>query len=366
MTLYSSFLTVTSGMSLFGSPVTLMNRENARLLLVATAMLVSGCSSKPQSYTDQKPLPVASTPVPQEVVEPVCTKGSFGNMATIEMEALAKKLQKINLSKDEYETQQAYKQRIEREKQVINFPVDGIYFIKSSLNSEHMRYNADTQELEVKRWALSNAGPNRYGGYPRKAGQLEDGHRDLKCRKARPQRLRIQKLEALMLQSVPPYVDTRYGLFSLTSNLANADIKYPPATLYDLEQFTPVEKEQGKGSYVGSNAFGATERVAKIERQLYGVLEVTPFVSEKYGDIDKELFSLKISPEEAKRFKREGQAIIKMKVQWPYYITSRDHFSPTISAPIERDTTYHYALGDIQCVAAYSPSKGILGIKEIH
>jgi hypothetical protein len=41
-------------------------------------------------------------------------------------------------------------------------------------------------------------------GYPFNAGQLEDGHRDLKCRKARPRRLRIQKPEALMLQSVPP------------------------------------------------------------------------------------------------------------------------------------------------------------------
>ena len=46
-------------------------------------------------------------------------------------------------------------------------------------------------------------------GYPRKTGQLEDSHRDLKCRKARPRWLRIQKPEALMLQSVPPYVDTR-------------------------------------------------------------------------------------------------------------------------------------------------------------
>jgi len=45
-------------------------------------------------------------------------------------------------------------------------------------------------------------------GYPRKTGQLEDSHRDLKCRKARPRWLRIQKPEALMLQSVPPYVDT--------------------------------------------------------------------------------------------------------------------------------------------------------------
>src|SRR5688500_9521493 len=34
-------------------------------------------------------------------------------------------------------------------------------------------------------------------GYPFNAGQLEDGHRDLKCRKAHPQRLRIQKPEAL-------------------------------------------------------------------------------------------------------------------------------------------------------------------------
>jgi hypothetical protein len=41
-------------------------------------------------------------------------------------------------------------------------------------------------------------------GYPFNAGQLEDGHRDLKCRKARPRLLRIQKPEVLMLQGVPP------------------------------------------------------------------------------------------------------------------------------------------------------------------
>src|SRR5687767_15862339 len=35
-----------------------------------------------------------------------------------------------------------------------------------------------------------------------------DDRRDLKCRKARPQRPRLQMSEALMLQSVPPYVDT--------------------------------------------------------------------------------------------------------------------------------------------------------------
>ena len=48
-------------------------------------------------------------------------------------------------------------------------------------------------------------------GYPFNAGQLEDGHRDLKCRKARPRLLRIQKPEVLMLQGVPPYVDTLDG-----------------------------------------------------------------------------------------------------------------------------------------------------------
>jgi hypothetical protein len=36
-----------------------------------------------------------------------------------------------------------------------------------------------------------------------------DDRRDLKCRKARPQRPRLQMSEALMLQSVPPYVDTQ-------------------------------------------------------------------------------------------------------------------------------------------------------------
>ena len=45
-------------------------------------------------------------------------------------------------------------------------------------------------------------------GYPCKAGQLVDDCHDLKCRKARPQRPRLQMSEALMLQSVPPYVDT--------------------------------------------------------------------------------------------------------------------------------------------------------------
>ena len=54
-------------------------------------------------------------------------------------------------------------------------------------------------------------------GYPRKTGQLKDSHRDLKCRKARPRWLRIQKPEALMLQSVPPYVDTQ----GLLEELAN-------------------------------------------------------------------------------------------------------------------------------------------------
>src|SRR5688572_2249718 len=38
-----------------------------------------------------------------------------------------------------------------------------------------------------------------------------DDRRDLKCRKARPQRPRLQMSEALMLQSVPPYVDTPNG-----------------------------------------------------------------------------------------------------------------------------------------------------------
>jgi hypothetical protein len=48
-------------------------------------------------------------------------------------------------------------------------------------------------------------------GYPLKAGQLEDSHRDLKCRKVRLRWLRIQKPEAFMLQSVPPYVDALFS-----------------------------------------------------------------------------------------------------------------------------------------------------------
>jgi len=57
--------------------------------------------------------------------------------------------------------------------------------------------------------AFINTLPCKQSGYPRKTGQLEDSHRDLKCRKARRRWLRIQKPEALMLQSVPPYVDTQ-------------------------------------------------------------------------------------------------------------------------------------------------------------
>ena len=64
-----------------------------------------------------------------------------------------------------------------------------------------MRFTPDTCHLEHSDVCKR--------GYPRKTGQLEDSHRDLKCRKARPRWLRIQKPEALMLQSVPPYVDTR-------------------------------------------------------------------------------------------------------------------------------------------------------------
>ena len=58
-------------------------------------------------------------------------------------------------------------------------------------------------------WFMEEADYHRllhffHSGYPFKAGQLEDGYRDLKCRKARPGQLRIQKPKALMLQSVPP------------------------------------------------------------------------------------------------------------------------------------------------------------------
>ena len=51
---------------------------------------------------------------------------------------------------------------------------------------------------------------------------MEDSHRDLKCRKARPRWLRIQKPEALMLQSVPPYVDTPFSRL-LPSKMANVE-----------------------------------------------------------------------------------------------------------------------------------------------
>src|SRR5688572_14517369 len=47
-----------------------------------------------------------------------------------------------------------------------------------------------------------------------------DDRRDLKCRKARPQRPRLQMSEALMLQSVPPYVDTR-GVFDVGKQNGN-------------------------------------------------------------------------------------------------------------------------------------------------
>ena len=56
----------------------------------------------------------------------------------------------------------------------------------------------------VKRVTEPHKQPYRHLGYPFNAGQLEDGHRDLKCRKARPRLLRIQKPEVLMLQGVPP------------------------------------------------------------------------------------------------------------------------------------------------------------------
>src|SRR5688572_31383193 len=60
-----------------------------------------------------------------------------------------------------------------------------------------------------------------------------DDRRDLKCRKARPQRPRLQMSEALMLQSVPPYVDTPRDAFSspLFNNLRD---------LGEIEQFGTI------------------------------------------------------------------------------------------------------------------------------
>jgi hypothetical protein len=46
---------------------------------------------------------------------------------------------------------------------------------------------------------------------PFNAGQLEDDYCNLKRQKTRSRRLRLQKHEAFMLQSVPPYMDTLTG-----------------------------------------------------------------------------------------------------------------------------------------------------------
>jgi hypothetical protein len=79
-----------------------------------------------------------------------------------------------------------------------------------------------------------------HSGYPFNAGQLEDSHRDLKCRKARPWRLRIQKPEAVMLQSVPPYVDTRHSSSETRADRAADAMIKASNVVKELTEITPL------------------------------------------------------------------------------------------------------------------------------
>lgn len=129
----------------------------------------------------------------------------------------------------------------------------------------------------------------------------------------------------------------------LTATVTSWQKEFFPETGYSLTEAAPKmdtvtvrSTTRERGTYIGSNAFGAKVEVTETYSEDYGLAsEPASWVFNDYDEVSRPRFSRSsaMSPDEARRFKPNARVLFICKLTEPWYRQSASGHDPTIDEP---------------------------------
>ncbi len=219
------------------------------------------------------------------------------------VEQYYKELADLPQRKGEYETTADFEKR--RAAAFHGTPSEAMVLV--DLDPEFMEYDADRQILTIKRFAFSN-------------------------------------------QSIDHYYLLK-------------DVDVGGTGFGDYADYTEKSIDTPTGTYIGTNAFGASVEVVKMDRLFYGIFdrEVTYGSNlwhasqgiQRVGLSDTEniAFQFRATPEQARSYKQTAKAVFFIRLRTPSTLTGSKFEKATINLPFERHNEYRFLHADIECAA---------------
>lgn len=279
----------------------------SKIIMVLPLLALAGCG--------KSAIPLSNAPVEfseDKAMQKACADIFAGGYQVSDIRDLTGKLSKLKILKDDFETSEAYQQRLQSDLQKIGVSADKNYFFPVKLEPRFVSYDADRQWLTVQRFAISN--------------------------KVTPQHRALFGTDSALHKGG---IGIGYG-----STSHNIDL--------------PLEEtERVTGSYLGQNAFGLTQKVSITHWTQYGIFDrqgTYNYINDVTYDenlfgYDDNAFSLSLAPELARTVKNAGRVIVAVQPYYPYYAEGEEHLTPITDNPIDLTRHYKYLLGDIKCAA---------------
>lgn len=234
-----------------------------------------------------------------------------------------------NSAKDEFETTEEYRSRLRKSLLETGGQYPSAVFVKWNLDPQYIRYDADTQTLTIKEYAVSNLSPES---------------------------------------------ETLFGRDSL---LARRGINNEYTVLTDDLVLTFEHQEEVTGSFVGQNAFGATTRIQKLSHHVSGVFErpgrhgesvwsIDKISDRNPGDLGINAFVISAPPDLARQLLENAVVVLSMKLKYPYYAEGEKHYEARITNPYQHSYFYQYLIADMQCMALAGSGDEIISTRTLH
>lgn len=246
-----------------------------------------------------------------EPVQPQACQAYVGQQATTQTyDAVAAMMAKVPAFKGEYETTEAFNAR--QAAAMTGWPQT--FIIGYQPNREFLKYDADRGSMEVAAYFFRNRNTSYhdvFGAW----GSPFDGK-------------------------------VKFGYFD------NIDV-------------VVGETERSKGTYRGSNAFGAGTTVTQIQRSTKAIWEreAAPreqaFPDQQEG-VGAALGSIPMSVQQAQTLKAGATAALVIAPRWPYFAQGTRVWNATFRDPRQIDNDISVIAADIQCALLLDPAKKVI------
>ena len=151
-----------------------------------------------------------------------------------------------------------------------------------------------------------------------------------------------------------------------------------PSRWDDMASIGLKEREYEDGEYVGQNAFGATARVTKIQRERYSVYdqvlpskkewrtETTRTDSSHGVSIQVPAVRLRANVDNARALKKNMRVGVIIRPKAPFVATTEKHWSARIDNPREVREITHIIIADLLCAVLTDETGQVLKMVDRH